>query len=44
MLLMLMLILTFTGYPATINHNKQNEFALEVAQKVIGKMPPQTKP
>ena len=26
-----------TGYPATINHNKQSEFALKVAQKVIGK-------
>ena len=26
-----------TGYPATINHTKQSEFALEVAQKVVGK-------
>ena len=26
-----------TGYPATINHTKQSEFALKVAQKVVGK-------
>ena len=26
-----------TGYPATINHTKQSEFALKAAQKVIGK-------